>query len=86
MRRSSAFSPTMRKRSSSTFFASCARRSAPGPAWKNMSSPMKPSVQPIDTLSVGVRGLPPMPHTFTRSGPTCSSRAVVKSTTTSGVR
>jgi hypothetical protein len=51
-----------------------------------MSSPMKPSVQPIDTFSVGVRGLPPMFDTRTRSGPSCSSRAVVKSTTTSGVR
>ena len=50
-----------------------------------MSSPMKPSVQPIDTFSVGVRGLPEMPVTRTRSGPTCSSRVVVKSTTTSGV-
>ena len=29
--------------------------------------------QPIETLSVGVRGLPPMPETRTRSGPTSSS-------------
>jgi hypothetical protein len=50
-----------------------------------MSSPMKPSWQPIETLSVGVRGLPPMPETRTRSGPTSSSRAVLKSATTSGV-
>jgi hypothetical protein len=51
-----------------------------------MSSPMKPSAQPMETLSVGVRGLPVMPLTRTRSSPTCSTFAVVKSTTTSGVR
>ena len=50
-----------------------------------MSSPMNPSAQLIETLSVGVRGLPEMFATRTRSGPTCSSRVVVKSTTTSGV-
>jgi hypothetical protein len=36
-------------------------------------------------LNVGVRGLPPIVETRTRSSPTSSRVAVVKSTTTSGV-
>ena len=37
-------------------------------------------------LQLGVRGLPPIFVTRTRSGPICSRCACVKSTTTSGVR
>src|SRR6218665_3971 len=44
-----------------------------------MSSPMKPSAQPMLTFSVGVRGLPGSPGTRTRAGPSSSTPPPLKS-------